>query len=85
MVIHAKRWRFTRDMIADAPAHPGVYALWENDTLLRLGCARGGETIRSRLLALLDATGAAPTHYSWEIASRPVERAREIVRQLESG
>ena len=83
MVIHAKRWRFTRDMIADAPAHPGVYALWENDTLLRLGCAHGGETIRSKLQALLDASGVMPTHYSWEIASRPVERAREIVCQLE--
>ena len=85
MVIDAKRWRFTREMIADAPAHAGIYALWENDKLLRLGAARGAETIRSKLLALLDASGIAPTHYSWEIHPRPMQRAQEIVRALENG
>jgi hypothetical protein len=79
-----KRWRFTREMIADAPAHPGIYALWQDDKLLRLGCARGGNTIRDRLLAHLHAAGAAVTHYSWEITRSPVQRAREIVRVLES-
>lgn len=81
MVINAKKWRFTRGMIADAPAHPGIYALWENDRLLRLGCARGGETIRGRLLAHFEG-GSPATHYSWEISVAPVQRAREIVRVL---
>jgi len=84
-MIQAKKWRFTREMIADAPAHGGLYALWDNDTLLRLGCARGGETIRGKLLAHLNAGGIRPTHYSWEISRAPVQRAREIVRMLESG
>jgi hypothetical protein len=79
-----KRWRFTREMIADAPAHPGIYALWQGDKLLRLGCARGGDTIRGKLLAYLQAAGVAVTHYSWEITRSPVQRAREIVRTLES-
>lgn len=37
---NAKRWRLTPAMVADAPAHPGLYALWQDDRLLRLGCAR---------------------------------------------
>ena len=83
-VINAKKWRFTREMIADAPAHGGLYALWEDDKLLRLGCARGGETIRGKLLALLARSACGATHYSWEITPSPVQRAREIVRLLES-
>jgi hypothetical protein len=78
-----KKWRFTWDMIADAPAHPGIYALWQDGELLRLGIARGGETIRGKLLAHLQAAGAAFTHYSWEITRSPLQRAREIVRELE--
>ena len=83
MVINAKRWRFTREMIADAPAYRGIYALWENDRLLRLGCARDGETIREKLEAHLEAGGHGATHYSWEISRSPLQRAREIVRMLE--
>jgi len=83
-MIDAKRWRFTRAMIADAPAHPGIYALWHGGQLLRLGVARGGETIRSKLLAHLEAAGAAVTHYSWEITRSPMQRAREIVSLLEA-
>lgn len=84
MDFKTKRWRFTHEMVADAPAHPGIYALWQGDKLLRLGCARGGDTIRGKLLAYLQASAAAVTHYSWEITRSPVQRAREIVRALES-
>jgi len=82
-VIAAKKWRFTREMVVDAPAHPGIYALWKDGELLRLGVARGRETIRAKLLAHLETPGAAATHYSWEITRSPVQRAREIVAQLE--
>lgn len=78
-----KKWRFTREMIADSPAHRGLYALWKDDELLRLGYARGAETIRGKLLGHFGA-GAHATHYSWEITRAPVQRAREIVRQLEA-
>jgi hypothetical protein len=81
--LNSKRWRFTREMIADAPAHSGIYALWHGDKLLRLGCARGGQTIRGKLLAYLQASAAPITHYSWEITRSPVQRAREIVRALD--
>ena len=83
MVIYAKKWRFTREMIADAPAHPGIYALWDDDTLLRLGYAGYGETIREKLHAHLEAGGEAPTHYSWEISRSPLQRAHEVARLLE--
>jgi len=82
-MIDAKKWRFTPEMIADAPAHPGIYALWQEGELLKLGVARGRETIRARLLAHLEAVGAFATHYSWEITRSPVQRAREIVSRLE--
>lgn len=83
MVIYAKKWRFTRAMIADAPAHAGIYALWDNDTLLRLGYARHGETIREKLHAHLQAGGDCPSHYSWEISHSPRQRAHEVARLLE--
>lgn len=79
-----KKWRFTREMIDDAPAHPGLYALWQNDKLLRLGCARGAESIRDKLLAHLETSPAAVTHYSWEISRSPEQRAVEVVRMLEA-
>jgi len=82
-MIATKKWRFTRHMVADAPAHPGIYALWKDGELLRLGVARGGDTIREKLLAHLETPRVGATHYSWEITRSPVQRAREIVAQLE--
>lgn len=78
---NTKKWRFTPEMVADAPAHPGLYALWRDDRLLRLGYARDA-TIREKLVAHL-AAGSPATHYSWEITRRPEERARELLRMLE--
>lgn len=84
-MIKGGKWRFTREMIADAPAHPGLYALWDGEQLLRLGCARGRDTIRGKLLAHLEAGGERPTHYSWEITVAPVQRAREILSMMPEG
>lgn len=81
-VIEAKKWRFTRAMVADAPAHPGIYALWQGEQLLKVGIARRHETIRAKLLAQFEVHGTTATHYSWEIARSPEQRAREIVHLL---
>ena len=84
MDIQAKKWPFTPEMIADAPAHSGIYAVWQNDRLLHLGYARSGGTIRSKLLAFAAAASRwGATHYSWEISRSPLQRGREIVLQLE--
>lgn len=73
-------------MVADAPETAGIYALWDGDTVLRLGHARGGETIRDCLaehLARAEAgRGPFPTHYSWEICRNPLEREAEARAEL---
>ena len=68
----------------DAPSHAGVYALWRGETLLHLGCAREGESIRDKLLAHLERAqgGERPTHYSWEITAEPMRRAWELATLL---
>ena len=77
-----KKWKFTRAMVEDAPSTRGVYALWENDALICIGRAEGGEdTIRSCLLEHLQGPHGAQsrnaTHYSWEICMNPEARERE--------
>ena len=86
-MFNARRWRFTRSMIEDAPEWKGVYVLWSHDKPLAVGHARGGsDTIRSRLLSHFS-HAAAPgmgeiTHYSWEMSADPVRREAEVVEQL---
>ena len=75
-----RKWSFKASMIDDAPEHPGVYALWENDTLVRFGRTRPrGDSIRAHLRALHAFYEAQPdgrpTHYSWEVALPSRERA----------
>jgi hypothetical protein len=89
MSVLTDRWKFKQSMIADAPEHGGVYALWHDDALLHLGHANGaGDTIRSRLAAHLERAEARgdgfATHYSWEIATNPKQCEAEILRALES-
>ncbi|MGE5638606.1 MAG: hypothetical protein ACM30H_00800 [Clostridia bacterium] len=62
-----------------------MYALWRGDTLLHLGCAREGESIRDKLLAHFERARDAhdrPTHYSWEISGEPMRRAWELAMRL---
>jgi len=47
------KWRFIKSLVDDAPDTPGVYALWDADTLVYIGRAERGESIRSHLLAHL--------------------------------
>ncbi len=81
------KWRFTESLIGDAPEFKGVYVLWANDVPLAVGHALGApDTIRSRLWAHRSHAGTPGmervTHYSWEICSDPVKRAREVTRAL---
>ena len=81
------KWRFTRQLIDDAPEWPGVYVLWDGACPIAVGGALGGEdTIRSRLATHLRhfESGAIPmpTHYSWEISMQAAKRAAEVIRDL---
>ncbi len=78
------KWKLTASMVEDAPDTRGVYALWENDTIVCIGRADGGEqTIRSCLMEhLLGAQGQQSkhaTHYSWEICADPVAREAQLL------
>lgn len=85
--IHSTRFRFTRALVADAPADSGIYALWEGDEMIYVGRAAGGAvSIRSGLAEHL--AGACPctrsaTHYSWELTLRPATREVEILRSFQ--
>ena len=68
-----RKWSFKASLVEDAPEHPGVYAFWENDTLVGFGRTRPrGDSIRAHLQAYLsyyeDQPEGRPTHYSWEIS-----------------
>jgi hypothetical protein len=77
----ARRYRFTRLVIAGAPEDQGVYALWDGEELIYYG--RGA--IRSRLTdhfqgRLAPATRRA-THYGWEICADPATREAELLAE----
>jgi len=83
------KWKFTAAMVEDAPTTRGVFALWENDELICIGRADGGErTIRSCLFEHLEGANGdqsrAATHYSWEICLDPEVREAELLRQLQN-
>lgn len=86
MGLSRSRWPFTKTLVLDAPEHGGLYALWDGERVIELGIAPGGEdTIRSRLLGLLQrcaAAGRVPSHYSWEISTAPSERLRQVLPAL---
>jgi hypothetical protein len=82
------KWKFTRAMIEDAPITRGVYALWENEQLVCLGRADGGErNIRSCLLEQLEGAQGTQarhaTHYSWEICVDPAAREAALLKQAQ--
>lgn len=84
----ARRYHFTRIVIAGSPDDAGVYALWEGEELVYYGRAEGrdeggGVTIRSRLLAHYYEGAQRPTHYSWEICKDPAAREAELLAEHE--
>ncbi|MGE5639891.1 MAG: hypothetical protein ACM30H_07325 [Clostridia bacterium] len=86
MALHAQTFPFTAKLIAVAPEHGGVYALWLDGSLIYLGHARGGaSTIRSRLVdhysGMVGVCSRRASHYSWEIAANPAARERELLEE----
>jgi hypothetical protein len=83
----ARRYRFTRIVIAGAPDDAGVYALWDGEEVVYYGRAEGGNegssTIRSRLLDLYYSDPKRATHYSWEICANPAAREAELLAEHE--
>jgi hypothetical protein len=87
MTVLKRKWPFRAALLDDAPDTAGVYALWDNATLLYVGRANGGaDTIRSRLMAHARGESArqrgTPTHYGWEICRNPREREAQVLAEL---
>src|ERR1700694_717624 len=86
MPVHGPRQLFTRDALADAPDAPGVYALYEDETVVFYGSAFGGTvTLRTCLaehfFGLRPLAGHAVTHCSWEISLDPATRERDLLEE----
>ena len=77
----ARRYRFTRMVIAGAPQDPGVYALWDGEEVIYYG--RG--MIRARLMdhfhGRLVPLARRATHYGWEICKDPAAREAELLEE----
>jgi hypothetical protein len=77
----ARRYRFTRLVIAGAPEDEGVYALWDGEELIYYG--RG--SIRARLMdhfhGRVDPLTRRATHYGWEICTHPARREAELLEE----
>ena len=77
----ARRYRFTRVVIAGAPEDQGVYALWDGEELIYYG--RGG--IRERLLdhfhGRVDPLTRRATHYGWEMCKDAAAREAELLAE----
>jgi hypothetical protein len=79
-----RRYRFSRIVIAGAPAAGGVYALWDGEELIYYGRTDGqASTIRSRLLDHHYEGTLRPTHYSWEVCKDPSAREAELLHEHE--
>ena len=72
---------FTQTLVAAAPDAPGVFALWQGGGIVYYG--RAGtirialdEQLRARLLSAHRISGC-----SWEVASDPEQRQRELLHE----
>lgn len=77
----ARRYRFTRVVIAGAPDEQGIYALWDGEEVIYYG--RGA--IRARLLdhfyGRVDELTRRATHYGWELCADPAAREAELLAE----
>ena len=72
--------RLTDKNVSRSPRKRGVYALYENRTLIFLGQAAGhDDTIRTRLRAHLRSAGKTKTRYKREPTRSPAARLKELV------
>lgn len=86
MPIQGDKYTFSDKNVSAAPASAGVYALYEDDTLIYIGRAMGDTTtIRSRLqnhkAGREGACTLRATSYSREECSNPATRERELLEE----
>jgi hypothetical protein len=74
--------RLNLDNVNRSPRKRGVYALYEDRTLLYVGLAAGGEdTIRSRLRAHLEDGAERELTYKREMSSTPQARCEKLLAE----
>jgi len=83
MGIRSPKWLVLATLVLSAPDTPGVYELWNDEELLRIGVADKRRTLREALTRELLEEGLAATHFRWEISFDPVARQRELISELE--
>ena len=85
-MLASPRYPFVGWAIQGAPDDPGLYALFRQEEVLCVGIADGGpgRTIRSRLLALFEASGRVPviSHYQWEITTQAAIARKRYLEEL---
>ncbi len=80
MAIRSPKWLVLAALVAAAPDTPGVFELWDDDELLRIGATRG--SLRKELMQELLERESRATHFSWEISFDPLVRERELLAEL---
>lgn len=86
--IDGKTYSFTKENVDGAPETAGVYALYQNGTLIYYGRAQGGSvTIRSRLQSHQRGDEGActkkATDYKRETLTNPVTAEKELLEHYE--
>jgi hypothetical protein len=86
MPLQSPLFPFTALLLAGAPEHGGVYALWSQGELVYIGRAGGDPmTIRSRLLDHFSGQDGPctqnATHYAWEICLDSAARELELLEE----
>jgi excinuclease UvrABC nuclease subunit len=86
MPIGGEKYAFTKENVGNAPDEHGVYALYDNSTLIYIGRAAGKDvTISSRLQSHKSGDEGACTknasHYKRETTSSPIGREKELVQE----
>jgi hypothetical protein len=77
----ARRYRFTRLVIAGAPEDPGVYALWDGEELIYYGRGIIRQRLLDHFLGRVDPLTRRATHYGWEICRNPAVREAELLAE----
>jgi len=77
----------TASAMGEAPEQAGVYALYENNTLIYIGCAIDGDTTILDRLRAHKAGDKGPctkwfTHFRCEITDAEVSRQRELLEEF---
>jgi len=80
MAIRSPKWLVLAALVVAAPDTPGVFELWDDDEVLRIGATC--RSLRKELMHELLEQENRATHFSWEITFDPVARERELLAEL---